>query len=107
LKKVDNVKLEGELNRDFHIKIAESSGNPIIPLIVNPIFRLMPKIRKIVYAKIDSVKKTAISYHRKICSKIEEKDVNGAYDAMHKHLKIAEKHSNKIFNTIAIENKPK
>ena len=102
LSKAKDVKFEGELDRDFHIKIAEASGNPIIPLMVNPIFRLMPKIRTIVYAKIDTAKSAALDSHKKICRKLESKDAAGAYKTMLDHINIAERHSLEIFEAIKI-----
>lgn len=103
LSQAKDVKYEGELDRDFHIKIAEASGNPIIPLMVNPIFRLMPKIRTIVYAKIDSAKSAALTSHKVICKNLENKDSNGAFESMLEHIIIAEKHSLEIFEAIKIK----
>jgi len=94
----DDVQKQGELDREFHLTIATASGNPIIPIIVEPIFKLMPKIRSIVYAQINQAKSSALNYHQLLFDKIREKDADGAYDVMTKHLEIAEKHSQVILD---------
>ncbi len=95
-----NFRQEGELDREFHLIIARASGNPIIPIIVDPIFQLMPKIRTLVYAHIDKAKSAAFQYHDLIFKCIKEKDEDGAYHYMVEHLRIAEEHSRTIINKI-------
>jgi GntR family transcriptional repressor for pyruvate dehydrogenase complex len=62
----NNYYKQGQIDRDFHLIIAEACKNPIIPVIVTPIFKLMPKIRSLVYANIDTAKSEAVDYHIKI-----------------------------------------
>ena len=100
LKEAEDVEEEGIIDRDFHMIIARSTGNPIIPVIVDPVFRLMPKIRAIVYAKIDSAKSTALEYHEKIYGMIQSKNAEGAYHSMLEHIILAENHSLEIFETL-------
>jgi GntR family transcriptional repressor for pyruvate dehydrogenase complex len=91
--KNSDYKKEGNLDRDFHMLIARASGNPMIPLIVDPIFQLMPKIKLLVYAEVEKAKSAALDYHALLYDKIKDQDEQGAYDIMVEHLKIAEEHS--------------
>jgi len=69
-------------------------------VIVTPIFKLMPKIRSLVYANIDTAKSEAVDYHIKIVDAIKASDADRAYQMMVEHLVVAERHSQKIMNEI-------
>lgn len=96
----DDYHREGELDREFHLLIAKASGNPIVMVMVEPIFQLMPKIRTLVYAHVDHAKNDAVDYHRKIIEAIEQGDENSAETAMIEHLNLAEEHSQKVLQAI-------
>jgi len=96
----NNYYKQGQIDRDFHLIIAEACKNPIIPVIVTPIFKLMPKIRSLVYANIDTAKSEAVDYHIKIVDAIKASDADRAYQMMVEHLVVAERHSQKIMNEI-------
>ncbi len=89
---------QGQIDRDFHLTIAQACRNPLIPVIVTPIFKLMPKIRSLVYKYVDTAKSEAIEWHRNIFDRIAAGDAEGAYQAMVKHLVIAERHTQKIID---------
>ena len=97
---INNFYKQGQIDRDFHLIIANACKNPIIPVIVTPIFKLMPKIRTLVYANVETAKSEAIEYHVKVIDKIRSKDAEGAYRMMVEHLEVAERHSKKIINGI-------
>lgn len=94
--KKSNVKRLGQLDRQFHLLLAQATGNPLIPVITDPIFRLMPKIRTLVYAKIDQAESEALKFHQKIFDRVKDGDADGAYEMMKLHLEIAEQHSREI-----------
>ena len=96
----DDFRREGELDKDFHSTLATASGNPIMPLIVQPIFELMPKIRTLVYANIDHAKSTAQEFHQLILDNVEKQNEEGAYKAMAEHLQLAQQHSEAILKVI-------
>jgi len=96
----NNYYKQGQIDRDFHLIIANACKNPIIPIIVTPIFKLMPKIRTLVYANVDTAKSEALDYHIKIIERIKSKDAEGAYQMMVQHLEVAERHSKRIINGI-------
>ena len=76
----------------FHLDIAKASENSIIPLILEPIQRLAPRIKSSVYATVADAKKSALEWHKKILDAILNSDSAGAREAMMRHLKIAEQH---------------
>ena len=96
----DNYYKQGQIDRDFHLFIANACKNPIIPVIVTPIFKLMPKIRSLVYANVETAKSEAIDYHWKILDRNRKQDPDDAYQTMVEHLEVAEAHSMKIINGI-------
>ncbi len=87
---------QGDLDRKFHLRIAEASQNPVFPLIMDPIYRQMPKMRSIVYKKVGLARSSAVQYHRKIYEAIKEQDCEKAYEMMKMHLEFAEIHSEEI-----------
>jgi len=96
----DDYRREGELDREFHLLLAKASGNPIIPMMVEPIFQLMPKIRTLVYAHVNRAKSAALEYHQKLVEAITVRDEDGAEQAMIAHLALAEEHSKKVLEVI-------
>ncbi|HDP67475.1 MAG TPA: FadR family transcriptional regulator [Candidatus Marinimicrobia bacterium] len=94
----DDCVKQGQIDRDFHLIIANACRNPIIPLIVTPIFQLMPRIRSIVYANVKTAQREAVDYHQRILMKIRDRDPEGAYQAMIAHLQRAERHSKEILS---------
>ncbi|NUN71252.1 MAG: FadR family transcriptional regulator [Bacteroidetes bacterium] len=80
------------LDMEFHLLIAKASQNQVMPLILDPIHRLMPEIKKSVYQTNDHAQESAIEWHSKIVEAIEQADPELASKMMHKHLAIAEEH---------------
>jgi GntR family transcriptional repressor for pyruvate dehydrogenase complex len=90
----DDHEQQGELDRDFHLTLARSTQIPIIPLMVEPVFQMMPKIKKIVLEQVNQGRISAVEHHRRILDKIIEQDPDGAYQEMLEHMNIAEEHWN-------------
>lgn len=83
-----------QLDVEFHTLIAASSQNPLIPLITDPIFSMLPRVKTLI---VNHLQKThsdnAPNYHQKIFDMIQLQDEGGAFTAMQEHLKIAERDS--------------
>jgi len=90
----------------FHLDIAKASENSIVPLILEPIQRLAPRIKSSVYATVADAKKSALEWHKKILDAILNSDSEGAREAMIHHLKIAEQHDRQILLQKRSENEP-
>ena len=80
----------------FHLDIAKASENSIIPLILEPIQRLAPRIKSSVYATVADAKRSAVEWHEKILNAILQNNAEGAFEAMTRHLEIAEQHDRQI-----------
>ena len=91
----DFVDLAG-IDMRFHMLLARASGNPIIPLVLDPIHHLMPQIKQSVYASVQNAKDSAVEYHGRILAAIERGDEAGARREMEEHLKRAEDHARKM-----------
>lgn len=95
-----SYKKEGELDKKFHHEIASASANPVVLLILKPVFQLMPKIRTLVYKDVKYAKKSALAFHQKIYDAIAAKKSGEAKNLMIEHLRIAEKHSQEILKNM-------
>lgn len=90
------IALEGDfaglaaLDSEFHLLIAKASDNPIMPLVIEPIHKLMPQIKLAVYDAVAGAKEAAVEYHTRILDAIAAKDEEGARRHMYDHLKKAE-----------------
>lgn len=84
------------LDMNFHLDIAKATGNTLMPLILEPIQRLLPDIKSSVYATIAEAKDSAVALHQKIFDAIVAHNADEAQDAMRQHLIIAEEHAEKM-----------
>lgn len=81
-----------KLDMEFHMQVAYASHNQVIPLILEPIHRLMPEIKKSVYATNANAQESAIEWHGKIVDAIVEGNPEKSRQMMQQHLEIAEEH---------------
>lgn len=91
----DYVELS-RLDMQFHLDIAKASENSLIPLILEPIHRLVPQIKSEVYATVADAKRSAVEWHEKILNAILNGDPEGARAAMIRHLEFAEQHTEQM-----------
>ena len=88
-----------ELSRvdtQFHIDIAKSSGNSLMPLLLEPIHRLIPEVKSSVYATVKEARESAVLWHERILNGIIKGNSQAARQAMVEHLKIAEDHAEQM-----------
>lgn len=96
----DYTQLAG-LDMAFHLDIARASQNPLMPIIIDPIHRLMPDIKSSVYATVEHARESALEWHSRITDRIVAKDTTGAHDTMAEHLRIAEEHARHMLHVQA------
>ena len=87
-----NGELLANLDKNFHSSIAEATKNPIVSIIMRPIYEMMPKIKKMVIDKNPGVFKFGNEEHQKIYKCIANKDGDGAFLSMVEHMDSATKH---------------
>jgi GntR family transcriptional regulator, transcriptional repressor for pyruvate dehydrogenase complex len=85
-----------QLDMTFHLDIARASQNPLLPLIIDPIHRLMPEIKSSIYATVGHARESALEWHTRITGCIVANDVAGARHMMEEHLRIAEEHARQM-----------
>jgi len=74
----------------FHLKLAEASKNPILPMFLNSIRSLFLQEQKAV-VRLPGAAKRASDYHMKICKAIKEHNAEKAAKVMMQHLTDIEK----------------
>ena len=73
-------------NRDFHVRLVQASGNPLLLIAAEPIFVVLQT--HLVRTDVSDAAQRAINReHRQIAAAIESGDADAAEDAMHKHLR--------------------
>lgn len=81
-----------KLDMAFHLHIAQASGNPLVPLLIQPIHKLMPQIKASVYEVVRDAKEAAVEWHGRILEAILARDPDAARETMIRHLEIARQH---------------
>jgi len=76
----------------FHRRLAAIAQNPLVPIVLEPLFRLLPQFISDTY-KQERAPDLAIRYHRRILQAIDQRDGDAAYEAMREHLETAEEHA--------------
>ncbi|MDN5215216.1 FadR/GntR family transcriptional regulator [Fulvivirgaceae bacterium BMA12] len=94
--KIGDLEREAELDNEFHSEIIASTGNPVIALLMRPVYSLMPKYRQKVFAKSSKLiptdeKEILIGFHGEILKSIKERNGQKAYDTMAAHLEHTKK----------------
>jgi len=84
------------LDTMFHLNLARASRNRIMPLLLDPIHKLIPEIKSTVYETIGDAKESALIWHQKILDAVISRDAKKARLAMEEHLKIAEEHAERM-----------
>ncbi len=99
----ENISAErhAQLDLEFHQKIADATGNPVLSLIMTPLFTLMPRIKAMIVDVIKHNKvQSAMNYHQIIFDRIKAQDAEGAFQVMKEHLVIAEKDTRLLIQTL-------
>ena len=85
-----------KIDTQFHLNVAKASRNSLMPLLLEPIHRLIPEIKSKVYATIEEAKDSAVVWHQRILDQIAARKPAAAEKAMAEHLRIAEAHAKRM-----------
>ena len=96
----DSKKL-AELDMAFHRHIAEACGNALVPLLIVPIYALMPSIKHSVHQVIEEARYSAIEWHGRILKAIIDRNAEEARSNMAYHLIESERHIAQMMGTEA------
>ena len=91
------------LDMAFHLHIAEASGNPVVPLLVQPIHTLMPRIKASVHQVVMDARESAIAWHGKILQAIADGVAEEARLCMARHLDVSEDHVRQVMEVEAAD----
>ena len=94
----------GEYDMSFHMHLAYASKNKLIPLLLQPIHRLMPSLKSSIMTNVEDAKEAAIIWHTKIFIDVQNRDPEAAKNSMIAHLQIAEKHIEQAISASAKNN---
>jgi GntR family transcriptional repressor for pyruvate dehydrogenase complex len=86
-----------KFDMDFHLSIAKATQNRLLPLMLKPVFRLMPEIKSIIITDVPEARDSAIIWHLKILDAIKEKNSEKAFQEMQQHLVLALAHAQAMF----------
>ena len=75
----------------FHRRIAQATQNPLIPVIMEPIFQLLHKFISSTY-KQSHAGEMAIAFHRDLVEHFNNRNADAAAETMREHLSHAEDH---------------
>ncbi|MEE4310400.1 MAG: FadR/GntR family transcriptional regulator [candidate division KSB1 bacterium] len=106
VKKDQDAEQLAKYDVEFHMTIAEATGNPLIPLIMDPLYSMLPRIKELIVSRLKENKSSnASKYHRKIYEMLKKQDEEGVFNAMTDHLKIALKDTLNLIKIIETEDK--
>ncbi|AFN74592.1 GntR family transcriptional regulator [Melioribacter roseus P3M-2] len=84
------------VDMEFHVSIAKATKNKVLPLMLKPIFNLMPEIKSRIIHDIPDAINSAVVWHQYILDAIIEGNSDKAHDLMKEHLTIAKKHAKEM-----------
>ena len=88
----------------FHRRIAAATNNPLIPIIMEPIFQLLHKFISSTY-KQSHAGEMAIKFHHDLVTHFKNRDVEAAAGTMREHLAHAEEHIVQYYKSIGYTEK--
>ncbi len=92
----EDIEGETEIDCRFHILISQASRNPVVSLLMRPIFDTMPRFKGSIFAKNkigdrETEKSRLVQFHEDIYQAIRKGDPGEASYAMRAHIKRSEK----------------
>lgn len=86
---------EAEIDREFHSTVSDAAGNPVVNLLMEPIYKLITKYKLPVFAKSEQLvtqeaRELMMSLHQSIYEAIKAKDGREAFFLMREHIKLTE-----------------
>jgi GntR family transcriptional repressor for pyruvate dehydrogenase complex len=88
----DDYSALARLDTQFHVDIARATCNPLMPLLMEPIHQVMPKVKSSVYATVAEAKISALELHRRLFHAVASGRPEEARQEMVRHLQTAEEH---------------
>ncbi len=84
----------------FHNAIVNSCNNPLMPIVLEPIFHVLAKYHPPIFYD-ENVVRITTTYHEKIIDLIAAQKKDEAFDAMKMHLEVAGRHNLRLYTAKA------
>ncbi len=89
--KLEDISTESSIDSEFHLLLVQATQNPILLLLMKPVFTLMVTFKETIFAKSEEAnlkgeKKILLNYHENIFRAIKLKNSRDAYNLMKEHL---------------------
>ncbi len=81
-----DLQSEGMIDDRFHALIARSCHNAVVPLLMQPLYSLLPRMRLLVGGSAAAVDDLMLQYHERILASITHRDGNAGAKFMEDHL---------------------
>ncbi len=101
---VDDPRRNIENDIKFHRRIAEATHNPLVPIIMEPIFQLLHKFISSTYRQ-SHAGEMAVNFHHDLVAHFKKRDAGAAADTMRDHLTHAEGHVLQYYESIGYHEK--
>lgn len=89
----DDTQKEADIDNRYHLLITKAAANPILQITMEPIYMLLPRMRKYIYGNIDGEKSHTLEFHQELHRALKNKDPEKAQAVMKDHLS----HTSEIF----------
>lgn len=93
---ITNIEQIAKIDMEFHLILARACNNEVIPLILDPVQRLMPQTKVAVLDSVKQAQNSAIEWHTKIFQHVKDRNEVDAIKAMEDHLSYAGEHVSKM-----------
>lgn len=91
---------EGTIDNRFHVLIARSCHNAMVPLLMEPLYALLPRMRSLVGGMAAAPDEVMLQYHERIYASVAHRDGNAGAKFMEDHLRITEENFTKATESL-------
>ncbi len=82
---IDDAERYVEADQEFHLSLAEATGNDLLPRITFPVVSLLQNMRRVA-VRTEGATQRAQTFHRAILEMVKQRDPDAAREAMRGHL---------------------
>lgn len=88
------------LEQEFHQMVGNATRNPVVPLMMQPVYALIPRIRELVHTHAPTTQDTVLDEHRRILYAIRQRDEDAAYHEMQMHISNAALQAHQVIDVL-------
>ena len=88
------------LEQEFHHMVAAATRNPLVPLMMEPVIALIPRVRALILTHVPDAPDTVLDEHRRILQAIRGRDEDAAYHEMQHHISNAAELAHQVIDAL-------